>query len=58
MEITPFSMPVRLLALVENAGHMFVDMDRERSGYMHKASIIQGFKCSDSSLYDGKAQHF
>ena len=23
------------------AGHMFVDMDRERSGYMHKASIIQ-----------------
>ena len=23
------------------AGHMFVDMDRERSGYMHKASTIQ-----------------
>lgn len=23
------------------AGHMFVDMPRERSGYMHKASIIQ-----------------
>lgn len=23
------------------AGHMFVDMERERSGYMHKASIIQ-----------------
>lgn len=23
------------------AGNMFVDMDRERSGYMHKASIIQ-----------------
>ena len=38
------------------AGHMFVDMPAERTGYLHKASLLTGHERSDGSLHDGEAR--
>ena len=38
------------------AGHMFVDMPADRTGYLHKASILTGYECSDSCLHDDEAK--
>lgn len=40
------------------AGHMFVDMARERSGYMHKASIIQDLSAVTAACMMVKRQVF
>jgi len=40
------------------AGHMFVDMVRERSGYMHKASIIQDLSAVTAACMMVKRQVF
>ena len=40
------------------AGHMFVDMPRERSGYMHKASIIQDLSVLTAACMMMKRQVF
>ena len=40
------------------AGHMFVDMERERSGYMHKASIIQDLSAVTAACMMVKRQVF
>ena len=40
------------------AGHMFVDMPAERTGYLHKASLLQDMSCCDSSLHDDEERMF
>ena len=40
------------------AGHMFVDMPADRTGYLHKASIFTGYERCNCSLYDDEAQCF
>lgn len=40
------------------AGHMFVDMPKERSGYMHKASIIQDLSAVTAACMMVKKQVF
>ena len=40
------------------AGHMFVDMPRERSGYMHKASLIQDLSAVTAACMMVKRQAF
>ena len=40
------------------AGHMFVDLPRERSGYMHKASIIQDLSAVTAACMMIKKQIF
>lgn len=40
------------------AGHMFTDMPRERSGYMHKASIIQDLSAVTAACMMTKKQIF
>ncbi len=40
------------------AGHMFVNMPAERTGYLHKASLLQDMSCCDCSLYDDEERSF